>query len=1175
MKMKKMIIYVMMVCILGSQINPVLAFCKENKYLALKAKEISISSKKIDIKGIVDKSINTLNLEQGIKYFLNDETILYDKLTNEHLNKKNTFYNLDSIYVNNDMNIETKKITLSNVIVVDEDITISGHNINTDEFTIIYSENGNINIDSQNFNFYGIIYSPNGSVFINSKKIDIKGSIIADSINIESNKFNIEPDEYSFKLYDFLGAFRNDGYIRMDSYFKNGDLYIDCTSNKNLQKLNVYIRYDDEKEFVNIGEIAGSYGCIENINFKNKMDVIVVGIDAFKESAESNMISYGYRENNEIGYYDYDFDEDGLQDGIEIFYTKTDPYLKDSDGDGFLDGIEVLNLFTDPNKLDNDADFDNDGLLNKEEIKLGTNLYLKDTDFDGFNDLDDLSPLVRNGNGNVEDYSNKIQTGKFDKIISYINTDGDIIQCVYDFVNDRIKIEVKQNMVSTYHYGYKGEITTKVEFINGSYLINTYTYESDRITTISNNNYNYGFKYNEDCELIEISINDILLISYSYLDNGNIKTSYGNGYYIYEENFENKSIVSDTSGEIYTYYFEKSTETFEFCDSNFKLQYQYNDDGDLIGVNTNFDFQIEYSIGDKNKTTKYKIGDNTYTQHDIGEENSKGEYIALTKMISGDSLKVFENNENNIIQQYVIGNETHDIEYNFNDIGLVEKINFANRKDLKYTYNGNGFIESVKENDKIISEYTYDLMNRMISEKDYEKNTEKKYQYDMYNNIISIQTNDFNGNNIKNDNYSYSDNYGDQLINYNSKSIQYDKNGNPITYLNGETFLWRGDKLTNAKMQDKNIAFYYDNNGTIVSKEVDGIVTKYLIEGNDYIAEITNDKKKLYIYDKYAEIVGFIIDEDTYYFMKNALNDVIGIVNTDYEIICEYRYDAWGNVTDIIGNQEIGNENPYRYRSYYYDSDINMYYLQSRFYDSKICRFISMDKRDMIVYMQDNLNLYSYCNNNPVAYNDPMGTAATEIYIMSLTEFEKESKNIADDFEKYINKTNFSYLFSDNLEHYELAWNRLSGVDIVVFNTHGNPKRIGNGGVTDIDRLYTYEIKNLRYKSVKLLILLGCNNGHWTCLSSNVAYEFSKKISGTVVACDGTVQSGNFNSLFTAAFYSINDNYFREWITFDRSNLGWIIYKNKNNIVTAYTTNIYKLTIPVIMNYVKFTGFYK
>ena len=90
----------------------------------------------------------------------------------------------------------------------------------------------------------------------------------------------------------------------------------------------------------------------------------------------------------------------------------------------------------------------------------------------------------------------------------------------------------------------------------------------------------------------------------------------------------------------------------------------------------------------------------------------------------------------------------------------------------------------------------------------------------------------------------------------------------------------------------------------------------------------------------------------------------------------EYYYDAWGNYAiNDTSNMGLGEINPFRYRGYFYDTDMGLYYLKTRYYDPEVGRFINMDG---ISYADpetlNGLNLYAYCGNNPVMNVDPEGT---------------------------------------------------------------------------------------------------------------------------------------------------------------------------------------------------------
>jgi RHS repeat-associated protein len=120
-------------------------------------------------------------------------------------------------------------------------------------------------------------------------------------------------------------------------------------------------------------------------------------------------------------------------------------------------------------------------------------------------------------------------------------------------------------------------------------------------------------------------------------------------------------------------------------------------------------------------------------------------------------------------------------------------------------------------------------------------------------------------------------------------------------------------------------------------------------------------------------------DGADYVYLKNLQGDVVGIVNTSGAIVAEYAYDAWGNLTSTTGNNAIADANPFRYRGYYFDSETGLYYLQSRYYDAEVGRFINADDPEYLegltaIDERLGVNLFVYCGNNPVNKEDGSGS---------------------------------------------------------------------------------------------------------------------------------------------------------------------------------------------------------
>lgn len=114
---------------------------------------------------------------------------------------------------------------------------------------------------------------------------------------------------------------------------------------------------------------------------------------------------------------------------------------------------------------------------------------------------------------------------------------------------------------------------------------------------------------------------------------------------------------------------------------------------------------------------------------------------------------------------------------------------------------------------------------------------------------------------------------------------------------------------------------------------------------------------------------------------KVVQRNIIALLDGAGGVVVQYVYDAWGNhaVLDSNGNDltdssHIGNRNPIRYRGYFYDVETGLYYLQTRYYDPEIGRFLNMDDVSYADPEQfHGLNLYAYCGNDPVNNVDPTG----------------------------------------------------------------------------------------------------------------------------------------------------------------------------------------------------------
>ena len=178
--------------------------------------------------------------------------------------------------------------------------------------------------------------------------------------------------------------------------------------------------------------------------------------------------------------------------------------------------------------------------------------------------------------------------------------------------------------------------------------------------------------------------------------------------------------------------------------------------------------------------------------------------------------------------------------------------------------------------------------------------------------------------------------------------------------------------------------------GIRTSKTKNGVTTTYYLNGSQIMAEETNGNITVYVYDASGMPIGMQYHAasyannvwDTFWYEKNLFGDIVAVYGNDGTKLISYTYDAWGNSTTTVHNDSshatIAGWNPFKYRGYYYDSDLALYYINSRYYDSSTGRWVSPETNlyQSAFDMQNVLlgyNVYSYCANNPINNFDPTG----------------------------------------------------------------------------------------------------------------------------------------------------------------------------------------------------------
>ncbi len=533
----------------------------------------------------------------------------------------------------------------------------------------------------------------------------------------------------------------------------------------------------------------------------------------------------------------------------------------------------------------------------------------------------------------------------------------------YDSNNNKTKYTDKNNNVTTYEYNNKNKLTKVTNALNE---INTYTYDNkgNMLTQKDAANNIIEFVYDK-------SSNEIKKID--QLGNEDSKTYYPNGL---------QQTFTTNNGDVFTYTYDIHGRLINenVGQDNIIYEYDNNDNKTKIGniaktydnlnrllTNTDNGQTVTYTYNDALKTVTITDPKNNVTTEEYDKANR------LLKLTNDSKVTQYVYNSDGSVQKQI--NPTTISIYEYYPDKKLKRLTTKDVNDILieenyYEYDSNNNI--TKENDKI---YTYDVLNRIKTSDGTE------YDYDATGNILTKSI--LEGNTIKTIGYSY--NAKNQLLStatlenlavISESAFTYDDNGNQLTEITD------GQTTTNTynprneliQVNDGQVSEYkYNAEGKRVQKITD-TTTNFLYDGDNILLELDDQNNQVATNTYGLSLIKRTTDKEGYY-LYNGHGDVTKILDNTNTILNTYVYDNFGK---ILFETEIFN-NPFKYAGYYYDKETKTYYLQSRYYNPEIQRFISEDTYRGNIDDTLSLNLYTYCSNNPMIYTDPSGHFFKEI----------------------------------------------------------------------------------------------------------------------------------------------------------------------------------------------------
>ena len=662
---------------------------------------------------------------------------------------------------------------------------------------------------------------------------------------------------------------------------------------------------------------------------------------------------------------------------------------------GSFDGIKTIKTISKYTDDGNYLDYEIDADGNK-------------TTYD-YNTLNGILEAVTDANGNTTSYSYDANG-----MLTQVSVNNSLANYVYN--NDRLEKIIHNDFAYGLYYDIWGQLTSvtveEKDYEEGKFKQTIISYEygelqfRDRILS--------SIYYNADGAETETE--------YTYDDElGNIISIDVNGDTKFEYDYDSFGNVTEiTASDSRTIrYTDGRTDILDTSDNLIYSSYT-NDDGDFIETIGGVTYTSKSYDSSYNSTTGVTTEKSDVTATNgkvigtIAQQDWFGRYTeSIVKTESADDDGNKENNFASVKTEYTYAQYDNNTKTSNRVDEYVNKVYYGTDSegtDYKsyshyyYEYDGNGNITAeYGKNRTLRYKYYYDSLNQLVRVNDAVAQKTYTYVYDTAGNILSKKEYSYTAedtittepNNVIN--YTYDSVWKDKLDSFGNTAITYDNIGNPLT-IGDKSFTWSGRQLETYTQGNKTIEFEYDENGLRHRKTVkeNGII----IERYDYVwsdgtlisqtystysngvLDSTNSAK--FIYDAWGTLQGFVLnDTTTYLYTKNLQGDILSIVNESGQTIVTYEYDSWGAVSFSATSMQnmmlaytLSFVSPFTYRGYCYDYDIELYYLQSRYYSAEIGRFINTDDTQIAIATQGEIlgaNLFAYCNNNPVNFADPTG----------------------------------------------------------------------------------------------------------------------------------------------------------------------------------------------------------
>ena len=647
-------------------------------------------------------------------------------------------------------------------------------------------------------------------------------------------------------------------------------------------------------------------------------------------------------------------------------------------------------------KLGNSSTFDYDAAGNLLKMSQPEGVEVEFT-YDGSGNLmtltdgsDHTTSMEYNSNNDLTliEYPIGSESFEYDAVGNLLSsTDGNnnSIHYTYDALN---RVETaRDDLDNTTQYSYN-EISNLTSETDPEGNVKQYTYDahqrmesvttpagttfyaydpSDNLTSITDANlHTREFQY--DARDLLIGENDAVgnATAYVYDGNGNVVSR------------------TDANGLATTYLYDKLNRLLSKSYDGNTDNFEYDANGNLIQCSNNH-ISMSFTYDQLNRMVSKTI--NNWNLTISYEYDAAGNRTKMTDP-TGETIYGYDDNNRLTSITNPLG-ETTSFEYD--NGGRMTRKDFANGTYTEYSYdNANRLLEVThrKASGNLLTQYayTYDKNGNRLSMTTIDGTA--SYTYDGADRLLNAS---YDGINAPNENYSYdpvgnrqnlngttySYDAADRLQSAGATSYEFDANGNLLLKLEDDQetrYFYDGEnRLIQVEMPDgSSVDFQYDPFGNRISQIQQGETIRYFLDGENVLLELDENNNTLARYTSAIVLDSWISMErsnESYFYHQDGLGSTGALTQDNQNLAALYTYDAFGNITEAQGSVE----NPYTYTGRELDANTGLYYYRSRFYDAKVGRFLTRDYFSGSLIVPLSQHRYSYVENNPILYYDPIG----------------------------------------------------------------------------------------------------------------------------------------------------------------------------------------------------------